>query len=96
VGRKAGLDTELEEQFFASAGDRTLVVQSVVRQYTVSNGSESQPSRISLTPNVQSASHDYCSIVAGSRIHTSAQIPSIPICLSWLCSVSPVEFVLSL
>jgi hypothetical protein len=31
---KAGLDTEAREKAFASAGDRTQVVQSVVRHYT--------------------------------------------------------------
>jgi hypothetical protein len=32
MGPRAGLDTE--EKSFASAGDRTLVAQSIVRHYT--------------------------------------------------------------
>jgi hypothetical protein len=34
VGLRAGLDTEARGKSFASAGDRTSVVQSVVRHYT--------------------------------------------------------------
>jgi len=34
VGLRAGLDTEARGKSFASAGDRTLVVQSVVRHCT--------------------------------------------------------------
>jgi hypothetical protein len=34
VGHRAGLDTEARGKSFASAGDRTVVVQSVVRHYT--------------------------------------------------------------
>jgi hypothetical protein len=34
VGLRAGLDTEGREKTFASAGNRTPVVQSVVRHYT--------------------------------------------------------------
>jgi hypothetical protein len=34
VGLRAGLTQRLAEEFFASAGVRTLVVQSVIRHYT--------------------------------------------------------------
>jgi hypothetical protein len=34
VGLRAGLDTEVKKKSFASAGDRTPVVQSVTRHYT--------------------------------------------------------------
>jgi hypothetical protein len=34
VGLRAGLDTEVNEKSFASAGDQTSVAQTVVRHYT--------------------------------------------------------------
>jgi hypothetical protein len=47
VGLRAGLDTRLEEIFFASVEDRTPVVQSVVRYYSEQPKAELQKDRIS-------------------------------------------------